>query len=349
MGYNYNNNQGYAPPSPYGQQPYGQQGGNYGAPPQGYYQQQQPQVVYVQKPNQHSSGGGAGLGAGLCCGLLAGCCCEENTMDSQTLFSVKDKVVVVTGGGSGIGLMISQGFVKNGSRVYIVARKQNVLEKAAQELTAQGTGKCIPLVCDLQDAAQIKQLTEKLAELEPRGIDVLVNNSGANWGSESLESYPDKAWAKVLTLNTQRVFTLTQLLLPQLEKRASKESPARVINIGSIDGVRVPNLITPAYSASKAAVHHLSKVLAAHLGPRNITVNAVAPGPFESHMMKATLDAQYEAIVSSVPLGRIGQPGDMAGICIFLASAAGSYINGTVIPVDGGIVIANGSYSHANL
>ncbi|KAJ2554201.1 hypothetical protein IWW35_001407 [Coemansia sp. RSA 1878] len=269
-------------------------------------------------------------------------------MDLQTLFSVKDKVVVVTGGGSGIGLMISQGFVKNGSRVYIVARKHNVLEKAAQELTAQGTGKCISLVCDLRDAAQIKQLTEKLAELEPRGIDVLVNNSGASWGPGFIESYPDIAWEQLLTLNTQRVFTLTQQLFPQLEKRASIETPARVINIGSIYGIITPYFLSPAYSASKAAVHHLSKVLAAHLGPRNITVNAVAPGPFETHMMKATLDAHYEDIVSSVPLGRIGQPGDMAGICIFLASAAGSYVNGTVIPVDGGIVIANGKYSHAD-
>ncbi|KAJ2496293.1 hypothetical protein GGH96_005932, partial [Coemansia sp. RSA 1972] len=199
------------------------------------------------------------------------------------------------------------------------------------------------------DAAQIKQLTDKLAELEPRGIDVLVNNSGASWGSESLESYPDKAWEQLLTLNTQRVFTLTQLLLPQLEKRASKETPARVINIGSIYGITVPDFLMPAYSASKAAVHHLSKELAAHLGPRNITVNAVAPGPFETQMMKATLDAHYSAIVSSIPLGRIGQPGDIAGICIFLASAAGSYVNGTVIPVDGGIVIANGKYSHADL
>ncbi|KAJ2285070.1 hypothetical protein IW141_005939 [Coemansia sp. RSA 355] len=238
-------------------------------------------------------------------------------MDLQTLFSVKDKVVVVTGGGSGIGLMISQGFVKNGSRVYIVARKHN-------------------------------QLTEKLAELEPRSIDVLVNNSGASWGPGFIESYPDIAWEQLLTLNTQRVFTLTQQLFPQLEKRASKETPARVINIGSIYGIITPYFLSPAYSASKAAVHHLSKVLAAHLGPRNITVNAVAPGPFETHMMKATLDAHYEDIVSSVPLGRIGQPGDMAGICIFLASAAGSYVNGTVIPVDGGIVIANGKYSHAD-
>ncbi|KAJ2284776.1 hypothetical protein IW139_006474 [Coemansia sp. RSA 353] len=233
-------------------------------------------------------------------------------MDLQTLFSVKDKVVVVTGGGSGIGLMISQGFVKNGSRVYIVARKHN------------------------------------LAELEPRSIDVLVNNSGASWGPGFIESYPDIAWEQLLTLNTQRVFTLTQQLFPQLEKRASKETPARVINIGSIYGIITPYFLSPAYSASKAAVHHLSKVLAAHLGPRNITVNAVAPGPFETHMMKATLDAHYEDIVSSVPLGRIGQPGDMAGICIFLASAAGSYVNGTVIPVDGGIVIANGKYSHAD-
>ncbi|KAI9470129.1 short chain dehydrogenase/reductase family [Coemansia mojavensis] len=267
-------------------------------------------------------------------------------MDVQSLFSVKNKVVVVTGGGSGIGLMISQGFVRNGAKVYITSRKASVLEKAAQELTSQGPGQCIALPCDLQDYKQVKQLASKLDELEPKGLDILINNSGANWGTQKLEDYPDAAWTKVLTLNTQRVFTLSQLLLPMLEKRASHQDPSRIINVGSIDGIRTPDLITPAYSASKAAVHHLTKVMAAHLGPRNITCNAIAPGPFESHMMKATLKAQYQKIISSVPVGRIGCPEDMAGVCLFLASSAGSYVNGTVIPVDGGIVIANGVYNH---
>ncbi|KAJ2785846.1 hypothetical protein H4R18_000235 [Coemansia javaensis] len=268
-------------------------------------------------------------------------------MDAQTLFSVEGKVVVVTGGGSGIGLMVATGFVRNGARVYITSRKQQVLDRAAQELTALGPGKCIPIACDLQSHEKTQALAARLAELEPSGIDVLVNNSGANWGEPSLEEYPDAAWTKVLTLNTQRVFTLTQLLLPLLEKRATAASPARVINVGSIDGIRVTDLITPAYSASKAAVHHLTKVLAAHLGPRNITVNAVAPGPFESHMMAHTLEIARDAIVGSVPLGRIGKPTDMAGVCLFLASSAGAYINGAVIPVDGGIVIANRFYQHA--
>ncbi|KAJ1726946.1 hypothetical protein LPJ61_004855 [Coemansia biformis] len=262
-------------------------------------------------------------------------------MDVSTLFSVRGKVAVVTGGGSGIGLMITKGLVQNGARVYITSRKQKVLDKVASELTELGPGECVAIACDLQSYDQTQRLAARLAELEPRGIDVLVNNSGANWGEHSVEAYPDAAWSKVLTLNTQRVFTLTQLLLPLLEMRASAESPARVINVGSIDGIRVPTLITPAYSASKAAVHHLTKVMAAHLGLRHITVNAIAPGAFESHMMAQTLSTLRDSIVSAVPLGRIGNPTDMAGVCLFLASSAGAYVNGAVIPVDGGTIVAN--------
>ncbi|KAJ1883971.1 hypothetical protein LPJ66_010836 [Kickxella alabastrina] len=266
-------------------------------------------------------------------------------MDTQTLFSVKDKVVVVTGGGTGIGLMISTGFVKNGAKVYITSRKAKVLENTARELTSMGPGQCIPLSCDLQEYSQTEKLAQKLAELEPNGINVLINNSGATWGTDDLESYPDKAWTKLLTLNVQRVFTLTQLLLPLLEKKARKDSPSNVINIGSIDGLGVPTLIVPAYAASKAAVHHLTRVLAAHLGPRDITVNAIAPGPFQSNMMKATLENLHDVIVSRVPMGRIGSPEDMAASCIFLASRGGAYVNGVVITVDGGSILGNRPYT----
>ncbi|KAJ1849088.1 hypothetical protein LPJ73_003817 [Coemansia sp. RSA 2703] len=269
-------------------------------------------------------------------------------MDIQSLFSVKDKVVVVTGGGSGIGLMISTGFVKNGAKVYITSRKAQVLTKTAEALNAMGPGSCIPLACDLQDYAQTQELASKLASLEPQGINVLVNNSGATWGENNLADYPDKAWTKLMTLNVQRVFTLTQLLLPLLEKKASKTDPASVVNIGSIDGLKVPALITPAYAASKAAVHHLTRVLAANLGEKNITVNAIAPGPFQSHMMKATLESAHDVIVSRIPLRRIGSPEDMAASCIYLASRGGAYVNGVVITVDGGSIIGNQPYT-ANL
>ncbi|KAJ1959810.1 hypothetical protein GGI12_004142 [Dipsacomyces acuminosporus] len=266
-------------------------------------------------------------------------------MDVQSLFSVKGKVAVITGGGSGIGLMISHGFVKNGARVYITSRKAKVLEKTAKELTALGPGECIPLACDLQDLKQVQELAAKIAELEPQGVDVLINNSGATWGTDSIASYPDSAWTKLLTLNVQRVFTLTQLLQPLLEKKATKEDPSRVINIGSVDGLKVPALITPAYAASKAAVHHLTRVLAANMGPKDITVNAIAPGPFQSHMMKATLENMQDIIVSRIPLRRIGSPEDMAGACIFLSSRAGAYVNGVVITVDGGSIIGNQQYT----
>ncbi|KAJ2717969.1 hypothetical protein GGI07_005908 [Coemansia sp. Benny D115] len=270
-------------------------------------------------------------------------------MDINTLFSVKNKVVLVTGGGSGIGLMISTAFVKNGARVYITSRKAKVLEKTAQELTQMGPGTCHALPCDLQDYQQTQALAQKLQELEPQGLHVLINNSGATWGEPSLDDYPDKAWTKLMTLNVQRVFTLTQMLLPMLEKAASDAAPASVINIGSIDGLKVPGLITPAYAASKAAVHHLTRVLAANLGSRRITVNALAPGPFQSHMMKATLDTMQDVIVSRIPLGRIGSPEDMGAACIYLASRAGAYVNGVVIPIDGGSIIGNQPYNSANL
>jgi NAD(P)-dependent dehydrogenase (short-subunit alcohol dehydrogenase family) len=165
-----------------------------------------------------------------------------------------------------------------------------------------------------------------------------VNNAGANWGAP-LEEYPDAAWDKVLALNVKAVFQLTRACLPQLEAAASAADPARVINTGSIDGLHVPLLETYAYSASKAAVHHLTRVLAMKLAPKHITVNAIAPGPFESKMMAETLQRFGDAIKAGCPLGRIGEPEDMAGVAIYLASRAGSYLTGTVIPVDGGITV----------
>jgi NAD(P)-dependent dehydrogenase (short-subunit alcohol dehydrogenase family) len=250
----------------------------------------------------------------------------------KQLFDVSDKAVLVTGGSSGIGRMIAQGFVENGARVYISSRKADVCEAVAAEFSQHGS--CSALPADLSTEAECLRLASALAEREPV-LHVLVNNAGANWGAP-LEEYPEAAWDKVLALNVKAVFHLTRALLPQLEAAASAADPARVINIGSIDGIQVPALETYAYSSSKAAVHHLTRVLAHRFAPKQITVNAVAPGPFQSKMMAATLDRLGDAIVKMVPLGRIGRPEDMAGVAIFLASQAGAYLTGAVIPVDGG-------------
>ena len=253
----------------------------------------------------------------------------------KDLFSIAGKVALVTGGSRGIGLMIARGFVEAGATVYISSRKAEVCDRVAQELS--GSGRCVSLPADVGTEAGARALATAFAEREQQ-LHILVNNAGANWGAP-LAEYPDTAWDKVLALNVKSVFHLTRLLLPQLERGAKAGDPARVINIGSIDGIHVPLLETYAYSASKAAVHHLTRVLAMQLAARNITVNAVAPGPFESKMMAETLDRFRDAIVSSCPLGRIGEPEDMAGIAIYLASRAGAYVTGTVIPVDGGISV----------
>ncbi len=251
----------------------------------------------------------------------------------KNLFSIEGKIAVVTGGSRGIGLMIARGFVQAGAKVYISSRKKEVCDRAAAELAQHGI--CISLPADLSTEAGAKALAHEIARRES-ALHILVNNAGANWGAP-LAEFPDSAWDKVLAVNLKSPFFLTRELLGLLTKGARHGDPARVINIGSIDGIHVPRLETYSYSASKAAIHHMTRVLARALAPQNITVNAVAPGPFESRMMAATLQQFRDIIIATCPLGRIGEPEDMAGITIYLASRAGAYLTGAVIPVDGGL------------
>ena len=248
------------------------------------------------------------------------------------LFSIAGRIAVVTGGSRGIGLMIARGFVEAGAKVYVSSRKADVCEQVAADL--REVGECVALPADLSTEAECRRLADEVAAREDH-LDILVNNAGATWGAP-LEEYDEKAWERVLALNVKGVFHLTKFLRPLLAAAGTADEPARVINIGSIDGIHVPMLETYAYSSSKAAVHQLTRHLAKHLAPE-ITVNAIAPGPFESKMMAATLNAFGEQIAASAPLKRIGRPDDMAGTAQFLASRAGAYLTGAVIPVDGGI------------
>jgi NAD(P)-dependent dehydrogenase (short-subunit alcohol dehydrogenase family) len=250
------------------------------------------------------------------------------------LFSIAGKTALVTGGSRGIGLMIARGFVEAGAKVYISSRKAEVCEKVAAELST--IGECIALPANLSTEAECRGLAEQIAERED-ALHILVNNAGATWGMP-LADFDEVAWERVLSLNVKGVFHLTKFLMPLLEAAGTDDDPARVINIGSIDGIKVPAMETYSYSASKAAVHQLTRHLARQLAPR-ITVNAIAPGPFESKMMAATLEAFGDQIAAMAPRKRIGQPDDMAGTAIFLSSRAGAYLTGTVIPVDGGLTI----------
>ena len=253
----------------------------------------------------------------------------------KDLFSIEGKTAVVTGGTRGIGLMIARGFVQAGARVYVASRKPEVCAEVAADLSKEGT--CFGLAADLSTQAECDRLASEVADREG-ALHILVNNAGANWAAP-LDDFPDAAWDKVIALNVKSVFHLTRALRPLLEAAATPEDPARVINIGSVDGIHVPALDTFSYSTSKAAVHQLSKVMALKLAPK-ITVNAVAPGPFQSKMMAKTLENFGDQIAASNPLGRIGHPDDMAGVAIYLASRAGAYVNGAIIPVDGGMVIS---------
>jgi NAD(P)-dependent dehydrogenase (short-subunit alcohol dehydrogenase family) len=255
------------------------------------------------------------------------------TGDMQDLFSIEGKTAVVTGGTRGIGAMIAEGFVRAGARVFVASRKQEACDETAKALSAHG--ECTGIAADLASESGAAGLAEAVGA-QTDAVHILVNNAGANWG-QPLEEFPDSGWDRVLNLNLKGVFHTTVKFLPLLRAQATDDDPARVINIGSIDGLQVPSLETYSYSASKAAVHHMSRVMARRLAREKITVNAVAPGPFQSKMMAATLDAFGDQIVESCPRGRIGTPEDMAGVAIYLASRAGAYVTGAVIPVDGGI------------
>jgi len=249
------------------------------------------------------------------------------------LFSLQGKTAVVTGGSRGIGAMIARGLLDAGASVIISARKQHELDEAQSALSKFGAVHAVR--ADLSTLEGVEALAAQTSSLFPT-LNILVNNAGATWGMP-LDDFNEHAWDKVMDTNLKAVFFLTQRLLINLRSGATAEDPARVINIGSIDGLHVNPMDTYSYAASKAGVHHLTRALARKLGPQHITVNAVAPGPFESKMMAATLEVFGDSIAKSSPLGRIGRPDDMAGVTVFLASRAGSYVTGSVIAVDGGI------------
>ncbi|USX53750.1 SDR family oxidoreductase [Lentzea sp. HUAS12] len=249
------------------------------------------------------------------------------------LFDLSGKHALVTGGTSGIGMMIARGLLQAGARVTISSRKADRCAQARHLLSEFGDVLAIP--ADLARHDECRRLAD-LVTAESGRLDVLVNNAGAMW-REPLETFPDEAWDEVLDLNLKSPFWLVQALLPALRRAGTADDPARVVNIGSIAAVHVAASPNYSYASSKAGLHQLTRVLARELGPQHITVNAVAPGPFPSEMMASTLDSVGDAIVAKAPLRRLGRDDDMAGVAVFLAGRAGSYLTGTVIPVDGGI------------
>ena len=262
----------------------------------------------------------------------------------KNLFSIEGKVALVTGGSRGIGEMIAAGFLANGAKVYISSRKAEVCDATAKRLQDEYGGECISLPGDLSNLDGINALIDMLPADE--ALDILVNNAGASWG-EPIDEYSEKGWDKVMDTNVKGVFFLTQQLLPKLRESGNAEDPARVINIGSIDGIKTGTFDAFSYGPSKAALHHLTRVLAASLVKENIIVNAIAPGPFPTWMLSTgvggggDLDINWSEVGNANPRGRVGTPEDIAGLAIFLCSRAGAYTVGETITCDGGAVASS--------
>lgn len=248
------------------------------------------------------------------------------------LFDIHGKVALVTGGTRGIGLMIAKGFVQSGVKTYVTSRKVEACEAAARSLSEYGQVIAIP--ADLSDRQQLRTLAETICAREP-ALHILVNNAGTAWGAP-FDTFPEDGWEKVMNLNLGAIFFLTQALIKPLEAGATSNDPARVINIGSVDGLSAPSFQNFPYAAAKAGLHHLTRHLALHLASRNVNVNAIAPGYFATKMMDWLLDKNGEEILATVPRGRVGNQDDAAGLAIFLSSIASAFITGAVIPLDGG-------------
>jgi NAD(P)-dependent dehydrogenase (short-subunit alcohol dehydrogenase family) len=254
-------------------------------------------------------------------------------MKVEELFGVRGKVVLVTGGSRGIGEMIARAFVENGARVYLTARKAPACDALAAELSA--VGECISLPADLSKMTEIERLGTELERRESR-LDVLVNNAGAGWVADIAE-FPENGWDKVMDLNVKSVFFLTQRLLTLLQAAGSADEFARVINIGSVDGLHISELEHYPYSASKAGVLHLTRALAKFLAKRHIAVNAIAPGHFPSQMTLGVNDQDFhDRSIEDTPMKRWGRAEDMGGAALYLASKASGFVDGAVLAVDGG-------------
>lgn len=258
------------------------------------------------------------------------------------LFNLTGKTAVVTGGSRGIGEMIAEGFVDAGASVIMTARKVEALDATAARLNDKAAdGVTVTAIQgDLSTPEGVTAFADAV-KAQVDAIDILVNNAGAAWGAPFGE-YPVEGWDKVMNVNVRGVYYLTEALIDHLRGAGTAEDPARVINIGSVDGMRASDVEHYAYSTSKAAVHHLTRELARRFCKENVLVNAIAPGPFESNMMAYALqnEEMRAGVEAMVPLGRIGAPDDMAGLAIFLASKAGAYLTGVTIPLGGGIATA---------
>lgn len=254
-------------------------------------------------------------------------------MKIEQLFSVRGKVALVTGGSRGIGEMIARAYVDNGVKVYITARKADACDALAKELSR--SGECISIPADISRMDEIDRLGREIQQRESR-LDILVNNAGASWGAD-FATFPESGWDKVMDLNVKSPFFMTQRVFELLEAAGSEEDYARVINIGSIEGMRTSHLEAYSYAASKAAILHLTRMMAKYLANKHITVNAIAPGYFPSKMTDAIPEEESEVIEGHTPMRRWGRPEDMAGIALYLASKASGFVCGAVIPVDGGL------------
>lgn len=256
----------------------------------------------------------------------------------DNLFSLTGKVAVVTGGSRGIGAMIARGFLERGVRTYITSRKLDELTATAEELS--GLGECIPIRSDLSKMEGVRAFAETIKAREPE-LHILVNNAGASWGA-SIDEYPESGWDKVMDLNVKSVFFLTQQLLPVLRAAGNDEDPSRVINISSINGLANPLMPVYAYAASKAAVIHMTRHLAADLARENINVNGIAPGFFHSKMTAGLLDQFEKELLAKTPRARLGTQEDMAGTAVYLSSRASAWVVGHTVVLDGGIIAAAG-------